>query len=90
MTTNAAGFYVSIIALVMPAAVAFLFTSRFVTALVVAWVVGSVALVAGVVASFMWDIATGPLLVCTYGAALVIASLVRWWTGVRPGSTLKA
>ena len=76
--------------LVIPAVVAFLFTSRFLAALVLAWAVGTVALVAGVVASFVWDIATGPLLVCVFGLTLVIALFVRWGTGIRPGVVLKA
>ena len=75
-------------ALVIPAVVAFLFTSRFHTALVVAWGVGTAALVAGVVASFVLDVATGPLLVCMFGLVLVVALLVRWGTGVRPGAKL--
>ncbi len=77
-------------ALVIPAVVAFLFTSRFLAALVLAWAVGTVALVAGVVASFVWDVATGPLLVCVFGLTLVIALFVRWGTGIRPGVVLKA
>jgi len=76
-------------ALVIPAVIAFLFTSRFIPALVLAWVVGTVALVLGVVASFAWDVATGPLLVCVFGLALIIALLVRWVSGVRPGVTLE-
>ena len=77
-------------ALVIPAVVALLFTSRFLKALVLAWVVGTAALVAGVVASFLWDVATGPLLVCTFGLALILALLVRWATGARPGVDLEA
>ena len=75
-------------ALVIPAVVAFLFTSRFLRALLLAWVVGTVALVTGVLASFTLDVATGPLLVCTFGLMLVVALLVRWGTGIRPGSKL--
>ena len=75
-------------ALVIPAVVAFLFTSRFIPALLLAWAVGTIALVAGVLASFTLDVATGPLLVCIFGLMLVIALLVRWGTGIRPGSKL--
>ena len=76
-------------ALVIPAVVAFLFTSRFLAALVLGWGVGTLALIAGVVASFALDVATGPLLVCTFGLTLVIALLIRWGTGARPGVELK-
>lgn len=75
-------------ALVIPAVVAFLFTSRFATALVIAWIVGALALVGGVVASFWWDVATGPLLVCTFGFALVVALVVRVVMKPRPGTVV--
>jgi len=77
-------------ALVIPAVVAFLFTSRFRVALGIAWAVGTVTLVTGVVASFASDIPTGPLLVCMFGLAVLIALLIRMLTGVRPGSVVKS
>ena len=76
-------------ALVIPAVVAFLFTSRFGVALVIAWAVGAATLVTGVVVSFTLDIPTGPLLVCMFGLALVIALLIRSMMGVRPGSVIE-
>ena len=76
-------------ALVIPAVVAFLFTSRFATALVIAWSVGALALVGGVVASFWWDVATGPLLVCTFGFNLAIALVVRAVRNPRPGTVIE-
>ena len=76
-------------ALVIPAVVAFLFTSRFATALLIAWSVGALALVGGVVASFWWDVATGPLLVCTFGFTLVIALVVRAVMNPRPGRAIE-
>ncbi len=75
--------------LVIPGVVAFLFTSRFGVALWIAWGVGAVALVTGVVASFRSDIPTGPLLVCTFGLAVVIGLLIRFVVGMRPGSVLQ-
>jgi zinc/manganese transport system permease protein len=75
--------------LVIPGVVAFLFTSRFSTALWIALGVGSVAHVTGVVASFQTDIPTGPLLVCTFGLALVVALMIRFALGVRPGEVLE-
>ncbi len=75
--------------LVVPAVVAFLFTSRFSVALWIAWGVGVLTLVTGVVASFQWDIPTGPLLVCMFGLAVVVGLLIRFVAGVRPGSVLQ-
>jgi len=76
-------------ALVIPAVVAFLFTSRFATALLIAWVVGALALVGGIVASFWWDVATGPLLVCTFGFTLAVALVVRAIKNPRPGAVVE-
>jgi zinc/manganese transport system permease protein len=71
-------------ALVIPAVIAFLYTNRFGRALFIAWGAGTVAIVGGIGTSFYFDIATGPLLVCAFGAVLVIATAVRPLLGVRP------
>lgn len=63
--------------LVVPAVIAFLFTSDFSRALVIAWISGAVAIVGGVAVSFWMDLATGPLLVCAFGAVLMMAALLR-------------
>ena len=89
LSVPVAGVLMVFSSLVMPAVVAFLFTSQFRKALWIAWGVGAVALVTGVVASFRSDIPTGPLLVCTFGLAVVIALLIRFVAGVRPGSILR-
>ena len=89
LSVPVAGVLMVFSSLVMPAVVAFLFTSRFGAALWIAWGVGAVALVTGVVASFRYDIPTGPLLVCTFGLAVVIGLLIRFVAGVRPGSALR-
>lgn len=70
-------------ALVIPAVVAFLYTSRFGLALGIAWLSGTLAIVGGIGASFVWDLATGPLLVCAFGALLVVAAILRPILGVR-------
>ncbi len=70
--------------LVIPAVVAFLFTHRFQTALFIAWGAGTVAIVGGIGASFYWDLATGPLLVCMFGLVLVLAALLRKLLRIRP------
>ena len=74
--------------LVIPAVVAFLFTSRFSAALWIAWAVGTVTLVTGVVASFQADIPTGPLLVCMFGLAMFVGLLIRFVVRARPGSVI--
>ena len=71
-------------ALVVPAVIAFLYTNRFGRALLIAWGAGTVAIVGGIGTSFYFDIATGPLLVCAFGAVLVIAVGLRPLFGVRP------
>jgi zinc/manganese transport system permease protein len=63
--------------LVIPATIAFLFTARFNTALILAWASGALALIAGLWGSVVWDVATGPLLVVTFGVALILAFAVR-------------
>jgi zinc/manganese transport system permease protein len=70
--------------LVIPGVVAFLFTNRLRTALWIAWGSGAVAITGGIGASFYWDLATGPLLVCSFGAVLIVAALVRRLLGIRP------
>lgn len=63
--------------LVIPAVVAFLYTDRFSRALLLAWASGAVAIIGGVVGSFVWDVATGPLLVCAFGLLLIVAAALR-------------
>lgn len=75
-------------ALVIPAAIAFLFTHRFGAALLLAWAAGAVAIVGGIGASFYWDVATGPLLVCAFGVVLVVAALLRVVLGIRPAGPI--
>jgi len=70
--------------LVIPGVIAFLFTHRLTYALLLAWFAGTVAIVGGIGASFYWDVATGPLLVCTFGLVLILAAIVKKLFGVRP------
>ncbi len=63
--------------LVIPATIAFLFTTRFNAALIIAWISGSVALGAGLWASVAWDVTTGPLLVVSFGVLLILAFVAR-------------
>jgi zinc/manganese transport system permease protein len=63
--------------LVIPATIAFLYTTRFNQALMIAWASGAVALGAGLWASVAWDVTTGPLLVVSFGTLLVLAFIGR-------------
>jgi ABC-type Mn2+/Zn2+ transport system permease subunit len=54
-----------------------------------AWASGAVAIVGGISASFYWDFATGPLLVCAFGLVLVVAMILRPFLGVHPGSRIQ-
>lgn len=76
-SVETAGVLLVFSALVIPAVVAFLYTDRFRTALFIAWGVGALAIVGGIVSSFVWDLPTGPLLVCAFGAVLVAAFALR-------------
>jgi len=83
-SVEVAGVLMVFSALVIPGVIAFLFTNRFALALLIAWAAGTIAIVAGIGASFYWDFATGPLLVCAFGATLIVAALVRVALRVRP------
>ncbi|NNF27180.1 MAG: metal ABC transporter permease [Gemmatimonadetes bacterium] len=74
--------------LVIPAAVALLFTNRFGRAVVGAWAVGAVAAALGLALSFWRDLATGPTLVVAFGLVLVVAGVVKKLSGVDPGDRI--
>jgi len=69
--------------LVIPAVVAFFYTRSFTRALFIAWGTGTVAIVAGLGISFSLDVTTGPVLVCCFGAMLLIAMVFRGRFGVK-------
>ena len=70
--------------LVIPATIAFLFTTRFNVALVIAWISGALALGAGIWSSVVLDVTTGPLLVVSFGVVLILAFIIRPFVGGRP------
>lgn len=76
--------------LVIPAVIAFLYTRRLLPALLVAWGSGTAAILGGLLVSFVWDLATGPVLVCSFGATLILAALLRPLTGIRPEPAARA
>lgn len=73
--------------LVIPAAVASLFVDRTGPALLIAWGAGTTAIVAGLASSFVWDLPTGPALVCAFGLVLIIAGLIRLIPVRHPATT---
>ncbi len=60
--------------LVVPAVIAFLFTRRTGLLLAISWGAGALASAAGLWSSFQWDLPTGPLIVCVFGLALLVAT----------------
>ena len=66
----------------IPAVVAFFYTRSFGRALILAWAAGTVAVVAGIGLSFTLDVTTGPVLVVTFGAVLIVALIFRRRFGV--------
>jgi zinc/manganese transport system permease protein len=75
--------------LVVPAVIAFFFARSLAAALLIAWGAGAVAILAGIGASFWWDLATGPLLVCAFGGVLVLAALLKPLFGVPAGTRIE-
>lgn len=63
--------------LVAPAIVAIASSLRWAPRLAIAWTVGLVASAAGLLASYRWDFPSGPAVVCTLGAVLVLFGLAR-------------
>jgi ABC-type Mn2+/Zn2+ transport system permease subunit len=76
-SVNLAGVLLIFSTLVIPAVIAFLYTTRLWPALLIAWASGTVAIVGGLAVSFAWDITTGPLLVVSFGVVLIAAVLIR-------------
>lgn len=64
--------------LIIPAAIGMLHADRLAMQLAIGWISGSVASLAGLAASYAWDLPTGAAMVCAFGAALAIAGF--WWS----------
>jgi zinc/manganese transport system permease protein len=82
-SVDVAGVLMVFSSLVIPGVAALLFTNRFGVALILAWTAGAIAVVGGIAASFLLDVATGPLLVCSFGAVLLFAFALRAVLGAR-------
>lgn len=63
--------------LVIPAVIAFLFTARTGPLLALAWTSGTATTVVGLWLSFYFDLPTGPVVVCAFAGALVLALIAR-------------
>jgi len=63
--------------LVIPAVIAFFFADTPGRLLAIAWITGTLATVAGLVVSYVSDLPTGPVVVCAFALALLIAFVVR-------------
>lgn len=61
--------------LIVPAALAGVFTSGWRNRLLLAWALGAVLTIGGLWASWAWDIPTGPAIVTAFGAATAFAGL---------------
>jgi len=88
-SVEVAGVLMVFSALVIPAVIAFFFTNRFGMAVLIAWGSGAVAIVLGIGASFYWDVATGPLLVCAFGLVLLGAGVLKPFLGVKASSRIR-
>jgi zinc/manganese transport system permease protein len=63
--------------LVVPAAIAFLFTRDLGRLATISWAVGALSSALGLWISYRLDLPTGPLIVCTSGLLLAVAGLLR-------------
>jgi zinc/manganese transport system permease protein len=64
--------------LIMPAAVGVLFAATLPRQLAIGWIVGALASAAGLAASYAADLPTGAAMVCSFGAMLALAGIVKW------------
>lgn len=46
--------------------------------LTIGWVVGLLTSMAGIIASYVWDLPTGATVVCAFGVSLALCALARW------------
>jgi zinc/manganese transport system permease protein len=89
-SVNVAGVLLIFSTLVIPAVIAYMYTTKFMPALLIAWLAGAIAIASGVAVSFVWDITTGPLLVVAFGIVLILAVLLKPLIGRRTPAPLDA
>ena len=71
--------------LVVPAVTAFLFTRRPRILTLISWFTGALASAVGLAVSYRYNLPTGPVIVCTFGAILLLAGAASRF--VRPPDT---
>ena len=81
-----AGVLVVFAFLVIPAVIAFLFTSKPGPLLGIAWASGAAATILGLYVSYVSDWPTGPVVVCAFAIALIVAFVVRRMLGAETGA----
>jgi zinc/manganese transport system permease protein len=69
--------------LIVPSVAAMLFARRIGTRLAIGWTMGAIVSAVGIVASFQLDLPTGATIVCTFGVALTLMAIVRWFMAPR-------
>jgi zinc/manganese transport system permease protein len=72
LAVNVAGVLMVFTYLVAPAIIALSLSDRWGVRLVIAWVVGALGSVLGLAVSYKWDSPSGPAIVCSLGALLVL------------------
>ena len=67
--------------LIVPTVIAMLFARGIVARLIVGWTVGTLVSMVGLSLSYSYDFPSGPAVVCTFGAGLVLAGVIRYLIG---------
>ncbi len=78
LSVSIAGILIVFTFLVVPTVVGFLFTRNQLYLATISWGVSAMAVAAGLVISYQYDLPTGPVIVCTFGGALILAAAVQW------------
>ena len=65
--------------LVAPAIIAIAMSDRWPRRLAIAWALGVLASASGLLASYFWDLPSGPAIVCSLGALLLVYAAVSRW-----------
>ncbi len=63
--------------LIVPAVCGVLLATTIRQRLLIGWIVGTLTSIAGVVASYAWDLPTGAAVVCAFGGSLLLCALAR-------------
>jgi len=77
MSVRVAGIMLVFSFLVVPAAVSMIFSKKWLTKLMIGWVVGLFASILGLYTSYVLDFPSGPTIVCFLGISLVFAGVIK-------------